>query len=191
MAVLAHTAGRLRLVTAAAALAALVAAAVAPAAVDIGPSPIGPPVEIPPGTNASLVVDRVYRLAPNESASCPQMLVVTGPQPTQYDANGTTFAIPPSAIVMDGVACTGPEGGGLLAHFNQGLSDQTLKYQNMLDLQYYQRRWPGVLYAVVDKPPLKCGKFEYTEFWTSFMYVVDRGVPMMSFGPAQCLLVLE
>ncbi|KAK1864193.1 hypothetical protein I4F81_006743 [Pyropia yezoensis] len=151
----------------------------------IGPEPIGPPVIIPPGTNGSIVGDVDYVRAPNMPKECPRTVSIDGPLPTAYDANGTTMLLRPSDFHFNGEACTGTKDTTVLVtRFGKDLADATLELQNLLDVQWLQKKYPGAVLAWDRYGSLKdCGGLKWGFWGFRFMLWVERnGVFEMHFS---------
>lgn len=168
--------------------AALVAAAsVTPRVAAIGPDPIGPPVIIPPGTKGSILADVDYVRGPNMPKECPRTVSIDGPLPTEYDANGTTMLLRPSDFHFNGEACTGTKDTTVLVtRFGKDLADATLELQNLLDVQWLQKKYPGAVLAWDRYGSLKdCGGLKWG-FWgfRSMVWTERDGVYEMYFSAA-------
>lgn len=141
----------------------------------------GTPGVIPPGTTGSIFADAVYRSGPASSPGCPETLSITGPLPTAYHANGTTFRVKPADIKMNGVPCRGTQPDtALLMRFGQDLTDaaEEMKYIYVRGIQV---NWPGAVIAIDENGMVDCEpqvKRRDVRFRT-MVFLEVRGKPRM------------
>lgn len=178
-------AGRWGLLASAIAAAAVAADAAARPVAAIGPTPIRPPVQTPPRTNGSIWAGAVYRRMATSPAGCPKTLSFAGTLPTAYNATGTTFAINPADIKVDGVPCKGTQPDTvLLARFGKALADATQLLKNhATNIHSIQRQWPGAVYAVEEGGRVDCEpqvKWSGVRF-PGMLFVEHMGIHEMEF----------